>query len=1004
MPDKVSAVLVVGAGVGGIRAALDLAESGFWVHLIDRSPSIGGTLARLDTWFPDNQCEMCKLLPVFSRDKCSQFCLRRDMYHPNIELIPDTQVEKVEGEAGNFMVLLKTESRWVKRERCTACGLCVDVCPVEIPDEFNEGLQKRKAIGVSNPQAMPNVYAIDREHCTKCGKCVEICPTGAVDLDLPDESRELAVGAIIAAIGSGEFNAAKMGQYGFGRYDNVLTNIQLERLLASGGPTRGQLLRPSDSKPPQTVAILQCVGSRDIERNYCSAVCCMYALKEAILIKEQNPQAEVTIFYMDLRAFGKGYYRYYLQAKNLGVNFVRTRVSAIRENPRTKSLLLLARAEDGSSINGEFDLVVLSIGQCPSPLVAELSQVLGVSLNKWGFIQNQDFWRVRTDKEGIYVCGSSASPSDISETIIQASAAACEASMLLSSARSRPIDKIIESKESVSSDEDAKTAIIICQCGEEIPSVVDTGRVMTYAESLPSVIYVEEVPYLCLPENLNKVKQIMDKSGANRVILAACAPYHYQRLFGGIIEKAGLDSSLWQQVNFREQIAWVHRDSSILATEKAKHILAMAVEQLKGQEVLPVTSASVNHQGLVIGGGISGLVSALCLAEQGFEVHLIEKSSRLGGHTRDIYYSLGNKDPQAFLNGIIGKVEANPRIHLYLESEVIEMNGYAGNFQSKVKTGEEVTSIQHGTVIIATGARDYQPTEYLFGQDDRVITQKELQRLLVEGVLKKPSTVVMIQCVGSRDDEHPYCSRTCCSEAIVNALKIKERSPETEVFVLNRDVMTYGFKEEHYTQAREAGVLFIRYEPGAEPRVTIEDKTILVQVDDPILPGRLEIEADLLVLSTGIVAGDNQELAELLSLELTEDGFFKEVDTKFRPVDSVIDGVFICGLANAPWNLEEEITQGQATAQRAASILNKDHLESGRIVSEVNARKCSGCGLCVTACPYHARLIDEEEKVAVIEEALCQGCGTCVAVCPNGAAKLRGLKEKQVFSMIEALL
>ena len=1004
MPEKVGAVLVVGAGVGGIRAALDLAESGFRVYLVDRSPAIGGTLVQLDKWFPDNQCELCRLLPVFSRDECSQFCLRRDIAHANIELMPNTRIEKVEGEAGNFEVSLKTESRWVMSDRCTECGLCVEVCPVEVPDEFNEGLKNRKAIYIRNPQAMPNAYTIDREHCTKCGKCVEVCLTNAIDLDLPDESRQLAVGAIIVSSGFEEFDAAQMGQYGFGRHPNILNNTQLEQLLASGGSTAGKLVCPSDGKAPQKVAFLQCVGSRDMKRNYCSAACCMYALKEAILIKEQNPKTEVTIFYMDMRAFGKGYYRYYLKAKDLGVNFTRCRVSTLRENPQTKNLLLLARAEDGSSISSEFDLVILSVGQCPSPHTDELSRVLGVALNKWGFIKSQDFWQVRTSREGVYICGSAAAPADISETVIQASAAACEASMLLSSVRNQLVGEKAEPKETGLSDEDAKIAIFICHCGKEVASVVDIERVTAFAQSLPGVIRVEDVPYLCLPETLDNVKQTITDSGANRVILAACVPYHYQRLFSEAMGEVGLDSSLWQLVNFREQIAWVHRDSHPLATEKAQVVLAMAVEQLRGQEQLSVPSASVNHQGLVIGGGISGLIAALSLAEQGFEVHLVEKSAQLGGHTRDVHYGLGNKDPQAFLNGICEEVKANPNVHPYLETEVIEMTGHAGSFQTEVKTGEGVTSIEHGTIIIATGAKDYQPTEYLYGQDERIITQKELPKRLAEGSLEKPSTVVMIQCVGSRDSDHPYCSRTCCLEAIANALKIKEQSPETEVLILNRDIMTYGFKEEYYLQAREAGVLFMRYELGAEPEVTIEDKAIVIEVDDPALPGRLEIEADLLVLSTGIVAGDNQELAELFSVELTEDRFFKEVDTKFRPVDLLIDGIFVCGLANAPRNLDEEVTQAQAAAQRAANVLAKEQLESGRIISEVNARKCSGCGLCVTACPYAVRWIDEEAKVAVVEEALCQGCGACVAICPNSAAKLRGLKEKQVFSMIEAAL
>ncbi len=1003
MPEKVGAVLVVGAGVGGIRAALDLAESGFRVYLVDRSPGIGGTLSQMDEWFPDDHCELCKLLPVFSRDECSQFCLRRDLAHPNIELIPNARMEKMEGEAGNFEVSLKIESRWVQPDRCTGCGLCVEVCPVEVPDEFNEGLQNRKAVYVRNPQAIPNVYTIDREHCTKCDQCVEVCPTGAIDLSLLDESRELAVGAVIVSTGFEEFDAVQMGQYGFGRYPNVLTNIHLERLLASGGSSGGKLVRPSDGKSPQKVAFLQCIGSRDMKRNYCSSACCMYALKEAMLVKEQNPEAEVTIFYMDMRAFGKGYHRYYLKARDLGVNFVRCRASTVRENPKTKGLLVLACAEDGSSISSEFDLIVLSVAQCPSPYIGELSQVLGVGVNKWGFLQSQDFWQARTTRDGIYVCGSAAAPADISETVIQASAAACQASILLSSVRNQLVGKKGKPQE-ISLDEEAKVAIFVCRCGEEIASVVDIEQVVTFAKTLPSVVYVEDTPYLCLPENLDKVKQAMAESGANRVIFAACAPYHYQRLFDETMQEVGLDLSLWQLVNFREQIAWVHKGSKSLATEKAQRILAMAVEQLREQELLSVPSALVNHQGLVIGGGISGLIAALCLAEQGFEVRLVESSAELGGHAREVYYCLGNGNPQAFLNSTYERVKANPRIRLHLETEVIEMTGHAGNFQTKVKTGEEVISIEHGVLIIATGAKDYQPSEYLYGQDDRIITQKELQKRLAGGTLGQLSTVVMIQCVGSRDSDRPYCSRACCSEAIVNALKIKEQSPETQVFILYQDIMTYGFREEYYTQAREAGILFIGYELDAKPEVTIGDKVIVVQADDPVLPGRLEIEADLLVLSTGIIPGNNKELAELFSLDLTEDGFFREVDTKFRPVDSIIDGIFVCGLANAPRCLDEEVTQAQATAQRAATVLAKERLESGRVVSEVNVRKCTGCELCVTVCPYNARKIDEERKVAVVEETLCQGCGVCVALCPNGAAKLRGLKEKQVFSMIEAAL
>jgi heterodisulfide reductase subunit A len=1005
MQDKVGAVLVIGAGVSGIRSALDLAESGFRTYLVDTSPGIGGTVPQLDKWFPDNQCELCKLLPVFSRDECSQYCLRRDLAHPNIEILPNTIVEKVTGEAGKFSVSVKTLSRWVKTERCTACGLCAEVCPVEVPDEYNDSLQNRKAIYVQSPQAIPNFYCIDREACTRCGKCLEVCPTNAIDLDLEDESQELAVGAIIVSAGFQEYDAADMGQYGLGRYTNVLTNLQAERLLSSTGKTDGKLLRPSDGEVPKNVALLQCVGSRDMKRNYCSSACCMYALKEAILIKEKSPETDVAIYYMDLRDFGKDYYRYHLKAQGLGVKFIRCRVSTIRENPATKNLLLLARAEDGSDIRSEFDLVILAAAQCPSSRMAKLSEMLGVATNQWGFIQTRDWWQTRTSKEGIYVCGSAAAPADISDSVIQASAAACESAILLSPTERETVVRDTNPAVSAASNEETAIAIFICRCGEEISAVVDTAQVAEFAQGLPAVSHVEEVDFLCLPETLEKVKKAVADTGVNRVILAACAPYHYQRLFGKAMQEAGINRSLWQLVNFREQLAWVHRDNQSQATEKARRILAMTVDRLRSQEPLAITARPVDHQALVIGGGISGLVSALNLGEQGFEVHLVEKNAETGGHATDIRYTLGCEDSQAFIDGIREKVATHSRIHLYPESEIIETTGHAGDFHSKIRAADgTITETGHGAVIVATGAKDYEPTEYSYGQSDLIITQKDLQKRLAEDTLDKPSTVVMIQCVGSRDEEHPYCSRVCCSMAIANALKIKEQSPETEVFILNRDIMTYAFREEYYSKAREAGILFIRYEPDNKPEVTVNGGILTVSIDDPVLPGILEIDANLLVLSTGIVAADNRKLAELLSIDLTEDGFFKEVDTKFRPVDTVIDGIFICGLANAPRNLDEEVAQAQAAAQRATNILARQQIESGRIVSMVDSRRCSGCGLCVDDCPFHARWMDEDNRIAVVDEALCQGCGACVAHCPNGAAKLRGFREKQMLSMLEAVL
>jgi len=1005
MPEKVGAVLVIGSGVGGIRSAFDLAESGFKVYLTDRSSGIGGTLYQLETWFPDNQCELCKLLPVFNRDECSQFCLRRDLSHPNIELIPNSVLTGLSGEPGNFKASLDVKSRWVTEENCTACGLCAQVCPVEVEDEFDRSLRKRKAIFVRNPQAVPNVYTVDRENCTNCGTCVKICPTKAIVLNMPDTKRELSVGAVIVSSGSKEFDTAVMAQYGFGRYPNVVTNIQLERLLADAGPSGGQLLRPSDGKVAKKIAILQCVGSRDTERGYCSEVCCMYALKESMMLKKRYPDSEVTIYYMDLRAFGKDYYRYHLEAQKAGVKFERCRVSRIRENPKTKDLFLLARAEDGKSIGSEFDIVVLSAAQCPSLSLAELNKAVNFRTNQWGFVETHEFYPTRTSREGVFVSGSASGPSDISETVLKSSAAACEAATLIYSESKQPEIKPVEPKQKTERNEEAKIAIFICHCGEEIGSVVDFGTTIEYAKQLPDVTLVEDVGFLCLPETLAKVKELVKNSGANRIIMAACAPYHYYRLFNNALKDAGVDASMWQLVNFREQLAWVHKDNKALATVKAQNLLAMAAQRLRVQELLTKPSISVIRRCLVIGGGISGLTSALFLAEQGFGVDLIEKTEELGGHSRDTYFAIGADNPQAFTKSVLEKVKAHPKITILLNSEVIGISGYAGNYRSQVKSADgNVVEVAHGAMIIATGASYYQPTEYLYGKDKRVITQRELQKRIAAGTFGKPSTMVMIQCVGSRNAAHPYCNRVCCSEAITNAIKIKEQSPDTQIFILNRDIMTYGFKEQYYTKARELGVLFQRFEPEKEPTVSANDKNLTIEIADPALPGKLEIEADLLVLSTGYIAENNGALAKLLSLELTEDGFFKEIDTKFRPVDTIIDGIFITGLATAPRSIAEKVLEAQAAAQRAANILSREKMESGRIISEVDIHRCSCCGICVEVCPFKARYLDEENKVAVVKEILCQGCGMCVTACPNSAAKLRSFKDKQVFSMIEAAL
>jgi len=1004
--EKKGAVLVVGAGVAGIRASLDLAEAGIKVYLVDKSPNIGGTLQQLDKWFPDNHCEMCKMLPIFDRDQTSQFCLRRDLAHPNIELIPYSEVVGVAGEVGDFEVSLRVKSRKVDTERCTACGICAEVCPIEVRDEFNEGLGSRKAAYIRYPLAIPNVYTIDGENCNKCGECVVKCPTQAIDLSAEDQVRKLEVGAVILSTGFEEFDPQVMGQYGYGRYPNVVTSTEFERIISCGGPHAGGLVRPSDKKAPKRIAFLQCIGSRDLKRNYCSSACCMYALKEATLAKEQNPELDIDIYYMDLRAFGKGYYRYQQKAKDeYGVNFVRCRVPVVREDPQTHNLLVVARAEDGSQISSEFDMVVLSIGQTPSPRFQELGQLLGIEFNKWGFCQTEGLSQVETSKEGIYVCGSAAAPSDICDSLIQAGAAACQASTLLTSTRGQPVLEMASVGMSARADEDPKVAVFLCRCGEDIASVVDMEEMLGFVQGLPAVVYAEERPFLCLPETLSEVSRKIVEVGANRVIFGACAPYGRERLFREALKGIGMNTALGQMVDLREQVAWPHKNNSTGASEKAKALLAMALEKIKIQEPLLVDSYPVFPQALVLGGGIAGLTAALSIAQQGCEVHLVERSSELGGNLKEHYYTLENPDLASLLKDTVAEVEANPLIHVHTSTEVAGISGYGGRFVTTLKRAEEEpVTIEHGAIVLATGAEEYEPTEYLYGKNNKVITQTELEKRIALGQASGLSSVVMIQCVGSRDEERPYCSRVCCSQAIANALKIKEANPDAQVVVLYRDIMTYGFKEEYYTKAREAGVIFVRHDLENKPQVTLKGDKIEVRAYDPIMAETLSLEPDLLVLSTGIVPSDNAKIAQMLDLQLTEEGFFQEAEAKFRPVDLLTDGVYVCGLAHSPRSVEEVIAQAQAAAQRAVSLLRKGQLESGRIVSEVNERRCSACGICVDACPYNARYLDLEQGFAVVREALCQGCGVCASLCPNGAAKLRGFKETQMFAMIDVAL
>ncbi len=998
MKDKVGAVLVVGGGIAGIQASLDLADSGFKVYLLDESLTIGGVMAQLDKTFPTNDCAMCILAPK----------LVTAGRHPNVELITGAEMRRVEGEEGHFQVSLTRKPRYIDEEKCTGCGVCARECPVEAIDEYDEGLSERAAIYVKYPQAVPLVYAIDRDKCIGCGTCQEVCKAGAVQYDEKEKEIELDVGSIILAPGFEEFDPLLKGEYGYGRYSNVVSSIEFERVLSASGPYGGLVLRPSDGRVPRKIAFIQCVGSRDIKlgNNYCSSACCMYAIKEAIIAKEHNPNLQCTIFFMDVRAYGKEFDSYYNRAEEeYGVSFIRSRASHVEEIQESRNLLV-SYVEDGNPKTEEFNLVVLSVGMTPPKHAEQLAKTLDIKLNEYNFCQSETFSPLETSKPGIYVCGAFSSPKDIPESVAQASGAAVKAASLISSERGTLTTVKDYPPERDVSSEETRIGVFVCHCGINIGGVVNVPEVVEYAKTLPNVAYAEHNLYTCSEDTQNRIREIIEEHNLNRVIVASCTPRTHEPLFRETLREAGLNIYLFEMANIRDQCSWVHMHEPEEATEKAKDLVRSIIAKARLLEPLRKPMIDVTPAGLVIGGGLSGMTAALELAKQDFEVHLVEKEKELGGHLRHVHYLLGSEDPQEKLRSIIREVTENEKVHVHLDSEISGVEGYVGNFKTTLNCGGMRGEIEHGVVIVATGALEYRPTEYLYGASEQVLIQRELEEKLASGQFGA-MTVVMIQCVGSRNDTHPYCSRICCSQAVKNALKIKELSPETDVYVLYKDMRTYGFLEDYYRRGASKGILFIRYDDETKPKATQENGKLKIMLWEPVLKTSISIEPDLLVLSAATIPNtDNEHIAQMLKVPLSKDGFFLEAHMKLRPVDFATDGVFLCGLAHWPKSVDESISQACAAAARAITILSKEVLEVEGAIASVNEDLCSGCRMCEPVCEYGAiemKEVDGKLRAHVLE-ALCKGCGVCGSTCPAKAISMLHFTDDQIIAQVRAVL
>lgn len=1153
---KSYAALVVGAGVAGIRAALDLAETGQKVALADRKPHLGGLLTQLDYQFPTNACGMCKMLPLTERDSSSQFCMRKGLFHKNIDIFLSTELTGLDGDPGQFTAFLRQGSSFVDPTKCIGCGACAAACPVRVPSEFNAGLTERAAAHLPVPHNIPNSYVVDLDHCIRCWRCHEACPTEAIDfkfarrasfhtllasaepglpetfadwlkdllfpfaavespeaaleivtgddklamllldLDLPgleperflaralelkpglvvvllagpehadtvgkltaagarlvldkpltpknvtpaldktflraasEKRLELSVAAVVLATGFDTYTPCPESfgadTLGYKVLPGVVTSVEFERMLSGSGPGRDRqapLARPGDGKPVRRVAWLQCVGSRDLGKgaDYCSSVCCMISVKEALLARqmlrgENGQPVSATIFSMDMRTFGRDYQRYRDQAEEeAGVRFVRSRIHTAMPSPDDPGALRLRYMDEAGGFTEEdTDLLVLAVGARPPRDLPALARAAQVELNQHGFLRTRHFDPSRTSRLGVFAAGSAGAPRDIAESLIAAGAAAMEASRLINIYA--PLKEKVAEPEPEYRDvgrEAPRVLVALCASCPVLESQVDMEALTARLAAQPTVIAVARIDAGCTAPGWEKIAELAGEKRPNRILLGACMPYAYVPKLRELGAVLGLNPTLMDVADIYTPAmaaAAAPQDDPLRREDLGREIfttLNMALARLVRADTrrLPAV-AQVCRQALVVGGGLAGMTAAVGIADHGYPVTIVESEEALGGQAMRLHATLEGRDPQRYMQDLVEQVQKHPNITVRTDSRVVLSTGRAGAFHTVIFGRDGVATLDHGATILATGGREAKVYDFGFRVHPATLTQRELEERLANGALDAGAltSVAMIQCWRSREEGRNYCSRICCAGALKNLHTLLRKNPRIKVYVFYRDIMSYGFMEQFYTEARRRGAIFVRYDLDRRPRVEFDNGRPVITAFDPVLGEDIQVRPDLLALSTGVEPNDVEELAEQFGAPLTEDGFYREAEPKWRPVDFLKYGMFMAGLARAPGNMGEHTASAKAAAERALRILSGDRLDAGNVVAEVRHSLCSLCGRCIDVCPYGARRMNLEEDRIEVDAILCQGCGSCTAVCPNSASVLKGFDDAQVMGSIDAAL